>query len=71
MTGFYGRLIGNGTGSSNQLMLDTKTGIPNGVVELKGTIMMIYWQTNGDLHIGGLSGAAQSTLAETLDETAV
>ena len=69
-TGFYGRLIGNGTGSSNQLMLDTKTGIPNGVVELKGAIVMIYWQTNGDLHIGGLSGAAQSTLGGSSKQTA-
>jgi len=70
MTGFYGRLIGNGTGSSNQLMLDTKTGIPNGVVELKGTIVMIYWQTSGDLHIGGLSGAAQATLGGCSKQTA-
>ncbi|MBP5770776.1 MAG: autotransporter-associated beta strand repeat-containing protein [Bacteroidaceae bacterium] len=70
MTGFYGRLIGNGTGSSNQLVLDTKTGIPNGVVELKGSIMMIYWQTNGDLHIGGLSGAAQSVLGGSSKQTA-
>ena len=69
-TGFYGRLIGNGTGSSNQLMLDTSKGIPNGVVELKGTIVMIYWQTNGDLHIGGLSGAAQATLGGCSKQTA-
>lgn len=70
MTGFYGRLIGNGTGTSNQLMMDTKTGIPNGVVELKGSIMMIYWQTNGDLHIGGLSGTAQSVLGGCSKQTA-
>lgn len=70
MAGFYGRLIGDGVGSSNQLVLDTKGGIPNGVVELKGSIMMIYWQTNGDLHIGGLSGAAQSVLGGSSKQTA-
>ncbi len=70
MTGFYGRLIGNGVGSSNQLMFDTSKGMPNGVVELKGTIMMIYWETNGDLHIGGLSGAATSTLGGSSKQTA-
>jgi len=70
MTQFYGRLIGNGTGSSNQLMLDTSKGIPNGVVELKGNIMMVYWQTNGDLHIGGLKGAAGTTLAGSSKQTA-
>ncbi|MBO4802605.1 MAG: autotransporter-associated beta strand repeat-containing protein [Bacteroidaceae bacterium] len=70
MTGFYGRLIGNGTGTSNQLVLDTKTGIPNGVVELKGSIMMIYWQTNGDLHIGGLSGTSQSVLGGSSKQSA-
>lgn len=70
MTSFYGRLIGNGTGSSNQLVIDTSKGLPNGVVELKGTIMMIYWQTNGDLHIGGLSGASQSTLGGCSKQTA-
>ncbi|MCR5180415.1 MAG: autotransporter-associated beta strand repeat-containing protein [Bacteroidaceae bacterium] len=70
MTDFYGRLIGNGVGTSNQLVLDTKTGIPNGVVQLKGTIMMIYWQTNGDLKIGGLSGASTSTLGGSSKQTA-
>ncbi len=70
MTGFYGRIIGNGVGSSNQFMLDTSKGIPNGVVELKGNIMMIYWQTNGNLHIGGLSGASGSTLGGCSKQTA-
>lgn len=70
MTNFYGRLIGNGVGSSNQLVIDTKKGIPNGVVELKGTIMMIYWQTNGDLHIGGLKGTASTTLGGSSKQTA-
>lgn len=44
--------------------------IPNGVVELKGTIMMIYWQTNGDLHIGGLKGTASTTLGGSSKQTA-
>ena len=69
MTGFYGRLIGDGVGSSNQLMLNTSKGMPNGVVELKGNIMMIYWQTNGDLHIGGLSGTSNSTLGGCSKQT--
>ena len=70
MTEFYGRLIGNGVGSSNQLMIDTSTGIPNGVVQLKGSIRMVYWQTNGDLHIGGLSGDSQSGLSGSSKQTA-
>lgn len=70
MTNFYGRLIGNGVGSSNQLVIDTKNGIPNGVVELKGTIMMIYWQTNGDIKIGGLKGASSTTLGGSSKQTA-
>ena len=70
MTNFYGRLIGNGVGSSNQLVIDTKKGIPNGVVELKGTIMMIYWQTNGDIQIGGLKGTSSTTLGGSSKQTA-
>ncbi len=70
MTNFYGRLIGNGVGSSNQLVIDTSKGIPNGVVELKGTIMMIYWPTNGDIHIGGLKGTSTTTLGGSSKQTA-
>ena len=67
---FYGRLIGNGVGSSNQLVIDMSGGIPNGVVELKGNIRMIYWETNGDLHIGGLSGPASTGLSGSSKQTA-
>ena len=70
MTNFYGRLIGNGVGTSNQLVIDTKNGIPNGVVELKGNIMMIYWQTNGDIRIGGLKGTSTTTLGGSSKQTA-
>ena len=67
---FYGRLIGDGVGTSNQLVIDTSGGIPNGVVELKGSIRMIYWETNGDLHIGGLSGPASSGLSGSSKQSA-
>ncbi len=66
---FYGRLIANGTGSDAQLMLENN-GIPNGVVQLKGTIRMVYWKTNGDLHIGGLSGVAGTYLSGSSKNTA-
>ena len=66
---FYGKLIANGTGSSAQLMLENN-GIPNGVVQLKGTIRMVYWKTNGDLSIGGLSGVAGTYLSGSSRNTA-
>ena len=66
---FYGRLIANGTGKDAQLMLENQ-GIPNGVVQLKGTIRMVYWKTNGDLHIGGLSGVSGTYLSGSSKNTA-
>ena len=68
-TDFYGRLIANGTSGDAQFLLDNK-GIPNGVVELKGSIRMVYWQTNGDLQIGGLSGASGTYLSGSSKNTA-
>ncbi len=70
---FYGRLIANGVGTAsdgNQLLLNNKGGIPNGVVELKGNTRVVYWQTNGDLHIGGLSGVAGTYLCGSSKNTA-
>ena len=68
---FYGRLIANGTASSSdcQLLLQNK-GIPNGVVELKGTIRVVYWETNGDLRLGGLSGVSSTCLSGSSKQTA-
>ncbi len=66
---FYGRLIANGTSSDAQLMLQNQ-GIPNGVVQLKGTIRMVYWNTNGDLHIGGISGPSGTYLSGSSKNTA-
>ncbi len=68
---FYGRLIANGTTSSAdcQLLLQNK-GIPNGVVELKGSIRVVYWETNGDLKLGGLSGSSGTCLSGSSKQTA-
>ena len=66
---FYGRLIANGTSSDAQLLLENN-GIPNGVVQLKGSIRMIYWKTNGDLQIGGLAGVAGTYLSGSSKNTA-
>ena len=69
MSEFYGTLIANGVGSSNQLVLQNE-GIPNGVVHLKGKdLHMIYWNTNGDLHIGGIRGDAGTYLSGSSKST--
>ena len=68
-TNFYGRLIANGTSKDAVFLLQNK-GIPNGVVQLKGTIRMAYWETNGDLHIGGLSGVSGTSLSGSSKQSA-
>ncbi len=59
--GFYGTLIANGLGNSSngaQLMLynNSYQGMPNNTIYLKGNTRVIYWGTNGELYLGGLSG---------------
>ena len=69
MSEFYGTLIANGVGSSNQLILQND-GIPNGVVQLKGKdVHVIYWNTNGDLRLGGLRGDAGTYLSGSSKST--
>ena len=67
MTQFYGRWIGNGSGL---LLFNTSKGMPNGVVELRNGATMALWDTNGDLHIGGLAGASGTYLAGSSKQTA-
>ena len=68
---FYGRLIANGTSKDAVFLLNNSDkGIPNGVVQLKGTIRMACWDTNCDMHIGGLSGVSGTTLSGSSKQTA-
>ena len=67
MTQFYGRWIGNGSGL---LLLNGSKGMPNAVVELRNGATMVLWDTNGDLHIGGLAGTSGTYLAGSSKQTA-
>ena len=68
---FYGRLIANGlnTAGNSQLMLYNSKGIPNGVVELKGTAQVMSWSTTATLYLGGLSGTSGTYLSGTSKNT--
>ena len=72
--GFYGTLIARGTGSSSngaQLMFNNSSykGMPNNVVDLKGNTRVVYWNTNGELWLGGLSGDAGTFLSGSSKNT--
>ena len=72
--GFYGTLIARGTGSTSngsQLMLNNNSyrGMPNNIIQLKGNIRIIYWGTNGELYLGGLSGDAGTFLSGSSKNT--
>ncbi len=71
--GFYGTLVVNGTGSSDsQFMLNNSSykGIPNASIYLKGNARILYWPTNGELYLGGLSGDAGTFLSGSSKNTA-
>ena len=73
--GFYGTLVVNGSGSSStgsQLMFNNNTyrGMPNNVVYLKGSTRIIYWNTNGELYLGGLGGDKGTFLSGSSKQTA-
>lgn len=59
---FYGVLEGYGLSSGNLLLINN-TNIPNGVVNLLNGIRLCGWDTTGNYTIGGLSGAAGTTLS--------
>ena len=71
---FYGTLVVNGTGGStgSQLMLNNSAykGMPNNTLYLKGAARIIYWPTNGEMHLGGLSGDAGTFLSGSSKNTA-
>lgn len=67
LTQFYGRWIGNGSGL---LLLNGSKGMPNGVIDLRNGATLVLWDTNGDLHIGGLAGTAGTFLAGSSKQTA-
>lgn len=69
MDDFYGRLIANGVGTDCLFLLQNN-GMPNGVVQLKGNgTRIIYWNTNGDLRLGGVSGDANTYLSGSSKNT--
>jgi len=72
---FYGTLVARGTGSSSngsQLMLQNSSflGMPNNTIQLKGNIRIVYWNTNGELYLGGLSGDSGTYLSGSSKQTA-
>lgn len=73
--GYYGTLIARGTGSTSngsQLMFNNSSylGMPNNTIELKGNTRIVYWNTNGELYLGGLSGDADTYLSGSSKQTA-
>ena len=73
--GFYGTLVANGVGDSStgsQLMFNNNAykGMPNASIYLKGKARIIYWPTNGELYLGGLSGDAGTFLSGSSKNTA-
>lgn len=65
-SGFSGRIIANGVGTdkNGSLFLINKSDpkLNKVPVELRGNARMCSWQTNGDVAIGGLSGASGTYL---------
>ena len=64
-TNFSGRMIANGVGTDKNgslfLIADGKN-LPNTVVETKGNARVCSWATNGNITLGGLSGASGTYL---------
>jgi autotransporter-associated beta strand protein len=64
--GFYGTVIANGVNTStdgSQFLFDNSDGIPNASIYTKGNTRIVYWETTGALHLGGLSGDAGTFLS--------
>lgn len=70
-TKFYGTLVAKGVGSEgSQLLLQNGfKGMPNTKIMLKGGTSIVYWGTNGELYLGGLSGDAGTTLSASSKNT--
>lgn len=70
---FYGTLVARGMGSDkdgSQLMLAKGfKGLPNTRIELRGNTRIIYWDTNGELYLGGLSGESTTFLSGSSKQT--
>lgn len=66
LTNFKGKIIANGVGteSSGSLFLINKglTDLSHTVIECKGNARVCYWDTNGTLKLGGLSGVTGTYL---------
>lgn len=72
-TKFYGTLVANGVGSEKdgcQLLFDTGfKGMPNARINLKGNARVVYWGTNGDVTLGGISGDKGTYLSASSKNT--
>lgn len=72
-TKFYGTLVARGMASDkdgSQLMLAKGfKGLPNTRIDLRGNTRIIYWDTNGELYLGGLSGESTSFLSGSSKHT--
>lgn len=73
MDGFSGRLIGNGVSKEKEgslfLLNEGKDNYPNVVFEAKGNARLGYWDTNGTVTLGGLSGDKGTWLSGSSKKT--
>ena len=75
---FHGRLIANGTAKTSDnndvkngclLLLDNSPKLDNTMVELKGNVRLVSWETNDEITIGGLSGESTTWLSGSSKQT--
>jgi len=62
---FSGHLVANGVSSDSRgslLLLEKTPNLNNTIIDLKGNANLVYWSTNGNLTIGGLSGTTGTYL---------
>lgn len=71
-SGFSGRLIANGVSSDKRgslLLLDKSPNLNNTIVDLRGNTNLVYWSTEGNLTLGGLSGTSGTYLNGSSKQT--
>ena len=70
---FSGRIVANGVSSEKQgslfLLQKGRTDLSTVVVETKGNARVCAWDTNGDITLGGLSGASGTYLSGSSKNT--
>ena len=73
MTSFTGRIIANGISSEKEgslfLLQKGRNDLSNVVVEAKGNARVCYWDTNGEITLGGLAGTSTTYLSGSSKNT--